>query len=87
MTPEAAARLGDYCEGRIGCSFGIGTNLTNDFEGSAALNIVIKLTSLDGEPVVKLTDDPAKATGREDALEAARRTLFGTSGEGLGDRG
>jgi len=78
LTPELAARLSAHCQGRIRCSFGIGTNLTNDFEGSAALNIVIKLTSVDGIPVVKLTDDPAKASGQPNALRAARWTILGT---------
>jgi nicotinate phosphoribosyltransferase len=77
LSPELAARLNAHCQGRIGCSFGIGTNLTNDFEGSAALNIVIKLTSVDGIAVAKLTDDPAKASGQPDALRAARGTILG----------
>jgi nicotinic acid phosphoribosyltransferase len=78
LSPELAARLKAHCEGRIRCSFGIGTNLTNDFEGSSAPDIVIKLTSVDGTAVVKLTDDPAKATGRTDALRVARWTIPGT---------
>ena len=77
LTPDLAARLSAHCQGRIRCAFGIGTNLTNDFEGSAALNIVIKLTSVDGIPVAKLTDDPAKASGQPDALRAARWTILG----------
>lgn len=76
LTPESAARLNDHCDGRIRCAFGIGTNLTNDFAGSPPLNIVIKLASVDGAPVVKLTDDPAKATGRPDALRVARWTFL-----------
>ena len=78
ISSESAARLKDHCAARIRCSFGIGTNLTNDFEGSPALNIVIKLTSVDAVPVVKLTDDPAKASGQPDALRVARWTLLGT---------
>ena len=49
-------------------SFGIGTSLTNDFyklssvgkEKSRALNMVIKLASLDGEPCVKISDELTK---------------------------
>ena len=82
LTPESAVRLKDHCSDRIRCSFGIGTNLTNDFEGSRAPNIVIKLTSVDGVPVVKLTDDPAKATGRPDALRVARWTVLGSPLDG-----
>ena len=82
LSPELAARLNAHCGDRIRCSFGIGTNLTNDFEGSPALNIVIKLMSVDGVPVAKLTDDPAKATGEPDALRVARWTVFGTPLDG-----
>ncbi len=82
LTPESAVRLNEHCADRIRCSFGIGTNLTNDFEGSGALNIVIKLTSVDGVPVVKLTDDPSKATGRADALRVARWTVLGAPLDG-----
>jgi nicotinate phosphoribosyltransferase len=48
--------------------FGIGTFLSNDFwklssgmgEKSKALNIVIKIKSVDGRPCVKLSDEPTK---------------------------
>ncbi len=75
LTPELAVELKRACADRTGCSFGIGTNLTNDFAGSPPLNIVIKPTEIDGMPVVKLTDDPAKASGDPDALRVARRSL------------
>ncbi|KAF9267639.1 nicotinate phosphoribosyltransferase [Marasmius fiardii PR-910] len=53
------------------CSFGIGTSLTNDFkkassngkEKSKALNIVIKLASVEGKPCVKISDELSKSTG------------------------
>lgn len=49
----------------ISASFGIGTFLTNDFftmsnggrEKSKALNMVIKIASLGGNPCVKISDD------------------------------
>lgn len=52
-------------------SFGIGTFLTNDFytvssggaEKSKALNIVIKLSSVDEKPCVKISDDLTKVRG------------------------
>lgn len=65
----------------IRCSFGIGTSLTNDFknsygEKSKPLNMVIKLRTCDGVPVVKLSDTPSKATGDEDAVRVAKWTFF-----------
>ncbi len=49
-------------------SFGIGTSLSNDFtkkssggkEKSKALNMVIKLSSVDGKPTVKISDEITK---------------------------
>lgn len=45
--------------GRCLLSFGVGTNLTNDV-GPKALNIVIKMTRCNGQPVAKLSDSPGK---------------------------
>ena len=71
-----AVELKRHCGERICCAFGIGTNLTNDFAGSDALNIVIKLATVNRAPAVKLTDNAAKATGQPDALRATKQTLF-----------
>lgn len=64
-----------FCAGRIKASFGIGTHFTNDFDRSRALNMVIKLVSINEIPVVKLSDDFAKATGRPEAVDAAIKEL------------
>ncbi len=61
-----------HFDGKVRMAFGWGTNLTNDFEdcapdGNHGLNpisIVIKVSEADGHPAVKLSDNPAKATGR-----------------------
>lgn len=84
LNPELAVDIKNHCkEIGIRCSFGIGTNFTNDYQGSKALNMVIKLRSLDqGDgnsiPVVKLSDDPSKATGDADAIRVAKWTFLGT---------
>lgn len=60
-------------------SFGIGTFLTNDFriastgEKSKALNIVIKLSSVNDKPCVKLSDDLSKTTGDKGTIEHIKR--------------
>lgn len=65
----------------INCSFGIGTNFTNSYENSPALNIVMKLRKIASEKgkefiqVVKLSDVPSKATGDRDALRVANWTF------------
>lgn len=63
----------------IGCSFGIGTNLTNDV-GIDPLNIVIKLTNVRGHhnqwlPTVKLSDSLGKHTGELDEIRLCKQTL------------
>ena len=76
---EKVARIAHYCKGKIGLSFGIGTNLTNDV-GPKSLNIVIKMTSAqphDNEwtEVIKLSDNLEKHTGNEQMIELAKIIL------------
>ncbi|RAJ79271.1 nicotinate phosphoribosyltransferase [Chitinophaga dinghuensis] len=74
------AEIASYCRGRIGMSFGIGTNFTNDV-GLEALNIVIKMYEAHPEdaprwtPVVKLSDISGKYTGDEGTIELAKIIL------------
>ena len=67
-----------WCRGVVGCSFGIGTFFTNDFQNSPALNMVIKLWSVNGIPVVKLSDDKGKVMGDPDAIRVTNWSCFGT---------
>ncbi|MBX3596646.1 MAG: nicotinate phosphoribosyltransferase [Rhizobiaceae bacterium] len=76
-----------HFDGKVRMSFGWGTNLTNDFEGCAPrpttrldpISLVCKVTEANGKPVVKLSDNPEKATG--DPTEIKRYIkLFGESG-------
>ncbi|WP_316799585.1 nicotinate phosphoribosyltransferase [Pedobacter frigidisoli] len=76
---EKVARITDYCNGKIGFSFGIGTNLSNDV-GLIPMNIVVKMTEtrqMNGQwtPVVKLSDSPEKNTGEAAMIEAAKTIL------------
>lgn len=76
---EKVEKITAACRGRIGISFGIGTNLTNDV-GLQPMNIVMKLTearSGKGEwiPTVKLSDEPGKHTGAPKMIELAKEVL------------
>lgn len=76
---DKVSRIAEHCKGRIGLSFGIGTNLTNDF-GPAPMNIVIKMTEAlpqDDEwtEVVKLSDEHGKYTGTESMINLAKTIL------------
>lgn len=59
---------------RIKVSFGWGTNLTNDLYYSP-LNLVIKLIVSDGNRVVKLSDNPSKATGNPTVIEKYMKAM------------
>ncbi|KAF8810247.1 nicotinate phosphoribosyltransferase [Phlegmacium glaucopus] len=62
-------------------SFGIGTSLTNDFRSlsdggkSKPLDIVIKLSSVDSKPCVKLSDNPTKTTGDKGTVDLVKRII------------
>lgn len=75
-----AGQIADYCRGKIGCAFGIGTNLTNDL-GVPHANIVMKLTKCKmnerqpEEYTIKLSDDLGKHLGPIEEVEIAKKTL------------
>lgn len=56
-----ANELADEYSGKINVSFGIGTNLTNDIPGEAALKIVMKMVTCNGHPVAKRSDSEGKS--------------------------
>lgn len=57
--PKAIKLYEDF-KNKIGISFGIGTNLCNDIENIIAPSIVIKLATVFGLPVAKISDSPGK---------------------------
>ena len=67
-------RFGD----RTQLGFGIGTNLTNDV-GLQPLNIVMKLTEANGQPVAKLSDAPGKTMCSDETFLAYLRQVFGVN--------
>jgi len=72
-------RIARHCKGKIGISFGIGTNFTNDV-GLEAMNIVIKMTEAHPDeaywiPVVKLSDVQGKYTGDTEMIRLSKVIL------------
>lgn len=55
-----AVQIYKHFKGRIQTSFGIGTWLMADFEVNKPLNVVMKMVSLGGQPVAKISDSPGK---------------------------
>ena len=66
--------------GRLGHTFGIGTNLTNDV-GFNPISIVIKTLKANGRSTVKLSDNLAKALGNSDEVERYKRAAGYTNTE------
>lgn len=76
---EKVEEINNYCKGKIGISFGIGTNLTNDV-GLKPMNIVMKLIAVQADnedwlPTVKLSDEKGKYTGDPKMIELAKEFL------------
>lgn len=77
---EKALSIYEYCKGKIRCSFGIGTNLTND-TGYQPSNIVMKLSrckmnlNQEWRECVKLSDDMGKHMGSISEVEACLHEL------------
>lgn len=79
LNSEKVACITKACKGKIGISFGIGTNLTNDV-GLKPMNIVMKLTDVltsdnDWVSTVKLSDEPNKHTGDKTTIQLAKNIL------------
>ncbi|WOF81877.1 nicotinate phosphoribosyltransferase (plasmid) [Pseudomonas sp. FeN3W] len=63
-------------KGRLRMSFGIGTNLGCDVEGVTPLSIVMKLVEVNGDPVVKFSDDPVKVVCNSPSFLEYAKNVF-----------
>jgi len=70
-----AIELAHYFANRCKVSFGIGTNLTNDF-GHTPLQVVIKMVRCNGQPVAKISDTPEKTMCDDPAYLSYLRKVF-----------
>ena len=76
---DKVKRIISFAKDKIGLSFGIGTNFTNDV-GLPPMNIVMKLVEAypEGGPwtkVIKLSDEKGKYTGDADEINIAKKLL------------
>jgi len=76
---ERALMLYRHFGDRTQLGFGIGTHLTNDM-GQTPLNIVMKLTRANGQPVAKLSDTPGKTLCDDETFLAYLRQVFNVKG-------
>ena len=72
---ETAFGIWRHFADRTQLGFGIGTTLTNDV-GLVPLNIVMKLTQCNGQPVAKLSDSPGKTLCNDETFLAYLRQVF-----------
>ena len=77
---EAAFAIWRHFADRTQLGFGIGTHLTNDV-GLVPLNIVMKLTQCNGQPVAKLSDSPGKTLCKDETFLAYLRQVFNIAPE------
>jgi nicotinate phosphoribosyltransferase len=72
--PKALSLYRHFAD-RTQLGFGIGTNLSNDV-GLTPLNIVMKITTANGQPVAKLSDTPGKTLCHDETFLAYLRQVF-----------
>ncbi len=75
LTIDKAIAIWQRFRDRARVSFGIGTHLTNDV-GVEPLNIVLKMTACNGQPVAKLSDSPGKVICTDESYLAWIRQVF-----------
>ena len=76
LTVPVAIEIARRFHGRALTAFGIGTNLTNDL-GYEPINIVLKMTECNGQPVAKVSDAPGKTISKDAGYLAYLRQVFG----------
>jgi nicotinate phosphoribosyltransferase len=86
LDADVIAALHARFAARVKVSFGWGTLLTNDFrglvpgDGLAPFSLVCKAQSADGQPTVKLSDNPRKAMGPVEEVARYKR-VFGVGAQ------
>ncbi|WP_341502527.1 nicotinate phosphoribosyltransferase [Gallaecimonas sp. GXIMD4217] len=65
---DRAIAIYRHFQGRARMAFGIGTWLTGDFGVNQPMDMVMKLTRFNGQPVAKISDSPGKTMCRDEAF-------------------
>ena len=76
LSVPLAIQIARRFHGRALTAFGIGTNLTNDL-GYEPINIVLKMTECNGQPVAKVSDAPGKTISKDAGYLRYLRQVFG----------
>lgn len=75
LTVPLCIELYERFKGRCKPGFGLGTNLTNDL-GVDPLQVVIKMTRCNGQPVAKISDTPEKTMDYDPSYVKYLREVF-----------
>ena len=75
LTIETILKLEKAFKNKFITTYGWGTNLTNDL-GFKPLSIVVKAIEADGRPLVKLSDNLAKAIGNDKVLAKYKKVFI-----------
>jgi nicotinate phosphoribosyltransferase len=70
-------KLAERFDGGVKVAFGVGTNLAHDIPGLKPLSIVMKMTYSNGQPVLKLSDDPGKGMCPDPSLVEYAKKVYG----------
>lgn len=74
-----ALEISRALDGRVKYSFGIGTSLACDVDDIAPLSIVMKLVAVNGQPVIKFSDDPIKLVCDDRSFLEYAKSTFGVA--------
>ena len=75
LTIAKAMEIAKHFDKKIKHSYGIGTHLTNDFDFKA-LQIVLKMTRCNGNPVAKVSDSPGKGMCTDNSYVKYLKQVF-----------
>jgi nicotinate phosphoribosyltransferase len=77
LTFDKASNIHEKYKNETNISFGIGTHLTNDFDGHTAPQIVMKVVECNGRPVAKISDSAGKGMCEDEEYVKYLKKVFG----------